>query len=224
MTTKFTGIIQEVRAGKPFVYKAGNLAGKQGVTDTIILDTDQGEIKIQRNRLSTSVLSLAPGTEVEINTEEFTRTTEKGTFTNKVVSKNGLIILENGNRMEPTATGGLKPAYVPGQTQNSTPSGSGNQSVKQFDSNGARCGMVVNNAVKLAEARKQLSLQGLKEAADDVLALTQYTEGGGGQIASPTSSDSVTEASKKTSKTTQQNLPKKEPVLVDEDDDFSMDD
>lgn len=96
-----------------------------------------------------------------------TYTTQNGF--NKTDSK-GFIILEQG--AAPIITGSSN------VTSNTSPS----LEIKTrpaYNSDGARHGMIVNNAIVLAGLRKtQGSLDGLKKAAVDVRELTQFVESG----------------------------------------------
>ncbi len=49
MATTTTGTVQSTKRGKPFTYTKGPLAGKQAVTTNITLDTDTGQLVVQRN-------------------------------------------------------------------------------------------------------------------------------------------------------------------------------
>jgi hypothetical protein len=64
------------------------------------------------------------------------------------------------------ASGGSSPSTAPQTFAKTT-----------YNSDGARHGMIVNNAVELAGLRKTLDLKSLIQAADDIKALTEYVEG-----------------------------------------------
>lgn len=89
-----------------------------------------------------------------------------------------------------------QPAFSPKGASHSTTTGSSTTASKgTYNSDGARHGMIVNNAVELAGLRGKHTLKDLLQAADDIKALTEHVESG---KTAPTTTVSKTETVKKT--------------------------
>ena len=95
-------------------------------------------------------------------------------FTSRSTDSKGFILLNED---------GL-PSFTPGQqgrksttsTVGSVTSNSSNTRSSGYNADGARNGMIVGKAVELAIARKETSLEGLRNAARDVIQLTSEVE------------------------------------------------
>lgn len=210
MSTTIVGLVQGIQKGKPYTANVGPQAGNQLVTHTITIDTDEGSVKVQKNTLLTTNFSIATGTKVQVTYD----TVQQGTFTNNKIAKDGLLILQDdGTPTQVTSTGQPKPAYIPGGVASKTTStgvasiggSSGGFQKSSYSSEGARNGMIVNASLALATARSkgggEITLSSLKEAADDIKALTEYVETPQGNKASPKAQiEAKAEAKKETLK------------------------
>jgi len=129
------------------------------------------------------------------------------TFIGRSVDSKGFVILDATG--QPATFGRSAPTShatpAPAATGTTRPSGTG------YNSDGARHGMIVNNAVALAAHRKDLTLQGLKLAAKDVSELTKYVESGTPDVTVTASAPVAPKA-------------KAKPVVVEEEDENLFED
>ena len=163
MSITVKGQVLGVTRGKEFDSKYGKM-----VTYTIEIDTEDGPVKVQKNSMSSTQFNLANGTNVSAEYEEQVVHTKTGkSFTNNKLVKDGLLIVsQTGEAQQLSASGTPRP------TNNLT----GKSSI--YNNEGARNGMIVNASLALATARKSVTLEALKQAADDIKQLTQYVEQG----------------------------------------------
>lgn len=228
--TTITGTIGSIVKGKPF-----NIAGRGDlVTHTITVNTDTGSVKVQKSTLTTTDFTIPEGTKVQVTYETTSVNSKTGNvFVNNKIVKDGLLILQGDTPVQITSQGAPKPEF------NARPLNEILGPVKtggsSYSSEGARNGMIVNASLALATARavqgitastgQPLSLTELKQAADDIKALTGYVETG---LAS-TASEATTPAPKASAKPALKALPKKQPVLeeqeldLDDDSPFDLD-
>lgn len=134
---------------------------------TITLDTDKGSVSVQKTTLATTAFTLDVGTKVLVTYE----TTTNGKYTNNKIVQGGLVVLSDDTPVVIKASSGAGP-------DNTAVTSKTVVNNQRYDNNGARNGMITGKAVELAVARKALTLEGLKKAADDVKALTDYVETG----------------------------------------------
>ena len=226
MSTTITGTVIAVTKGKPYTSKVGPLAGKTMVTNKILIETDSGQVTVQKNSMATTNFTLASGTKVQATYDERTVNTQNGdSFVNNNLVKDGLLVLsEDGAALQVGSTGAPKPAFTPGGHggHSGSSSSSGQKTKAAYDSDGARNGMIIKAALDLATARKDVSLASLLLAADDIKSLTKYVEDGVTSIAATKASASVVAKSATVpTKTVVKELPKTKPQVYVEDEDDS---
>lgn len=162
MSISIIGLVGEIKRGKPYQTKFGEM-----VTTNITIETDNGNVVVQRAGMANKTFNLAGGTKVQATYEEKTTEHNGNVYVNNKLVKDGLVILneKTGEALPVSATGEAKPAQAPFGSKGGNPEG-------------ARHGMIVNNSVALATARGDLSLKALLQAADDVKTLTEHVEAG----------------------------------------------
>ena len=164
-----TGVVTEVQNGKTFQGKMGTLKSQ-----TVSIKSSTGtEVKVQRSVKPENDGQNLLGKSVQVDYTEETINGKNGTFTvNKTDSKRFAVLDENGQAPKSFQKGG----YSSGG--GSTTVTVGTSMKPSYNSEGARHGMIVNNAVLLASHRKDSSLEGLKQAASDITTLTKFVEEG----------------------------------------------
>lgn len=181
------GVITKVVDGKTYESKFGTLKN-QNVT---ITNESGQEVTVQRGAKPESNGQGLVGKIVHCTYTTSEIETRNGTMTIHKTDSKGFVLEQQGGFQGYTQGYGAKI-----QSTSST----GNTSVPQkssYNSEGARHGMIVGNAVELAGLRKNLTLDGLLEAARDVLALTQAVESG--ELGAP-KAEVKTKAEKETKK------------------------
>lgn len=154
-----------------------NKEGGQMVDNSLVVDTGEKKITVHKHTRDSTEFNLSSGTQVQVSFDAITRQGKNGEYTVNNIIKDGLTVLSSGS----TAKSESKESVAP----LSLISGSSNKG--SYDPNGARNGMIAGKAVELAISRKGSNLAGLptlddlKQAAQDVLALTFYVEAGAKQ-------------------------------------------
>lgn len=176
-----------IKGKKTFSSPQGSLA-----TYTIVLETSEGELKVQRNGLANSNFNIQPGTEVQVTFDSKVITSKDGSFedfTVNTVVKDGILVFKGNETLSVDSKGNPKPLFVKSETTSKTPA-KGNPSPVQttskatpgkstgYSNEGARNGMIVNASIALASAREELTLDNLLKAVDDVKLITEYVETG----------------------------------------------
>lgn len=182
MTEKtYTGTVTKV-VTKQFTGQYGTMN-----SNAIHLATGTGTIIATKITKLENPLTIASGTQATMKVEESEQVSQDGrSFTNRKIVKDGLVLTkQNAN----------------GTTTTSSTGGS-------FNSQGARSGMIVNNAVQMGIALKKLTLTDLQAFVDSLLKLTEYVETGG------------TKTTTTTTATTTKTETKTTPELADEDNPF----
>lgn len=156
------GIVQS-HTKKPF----DTSDGKTMIDNSLVVNTSSGNVTVKKYTMSTTSFDIPIGTEVQVSFDAQEKTGSKGKYTvNKIIDK-GLTILTGGAKND---------SHIAVTSGTSSPTLSAPKA--SYDSNGARNGMIAGKAVELAIARGETSLDALKTAASDVLALTFFVESG----------------------------------------------
>lgn len=164
---KIVGKVLSVTKAKNTVQLAHGTFARLTVT---VEDKTTGEnVKIQRLVKPDNDGQSLIGKNVAVTYTQKEMTTADGdTFTvNSADSKNFALLDANGEPVQGKFGG--RPA---------TSSATVTKQSAGYNSDGARHGMIVNNAVSLADHRGDNSLEGLMQAAADVMALTKFVEAG----------------------------------------------
>lgn len=170
------GHVTKVVKGKGIVQLKMGTFERLNIT---VKDSSSGEeVKISRLVKPGNDGQNLVGKHVSVTYKEEVKTTADGEeFTVRSTDSKGFVLLdESGNPVQSKFGGGAAPSS----------SGSPSKPAGGYNSDGARHGMIVNNAVLLAHHRGVSdSLDGLMAAAADVVALTKFVESGATPSAAP---------------------------------------
>ena len=125
-----------------------------------------------------TTFDLTPGTEVQVSFDAQQKTGSKGDYTINKVIKDGLTVLKGESPAGTTTGTSSSSSTAKVSTTLSTSYDSSGKLTDKQKADGARNGMIAGNAVDLAIARGEVTTDGLKQAAKDVLDLTFFVESG----------------------------------------------
>lgn len=177
MSKLVEGVVKAVKSS-PYEIKSGPMAGPMMKHDISVESEDGSVVVVGKSTKPTTKFVLAEGTKVRVTYDEKSGTTKDGnSYTFRNVVKDGLVIFDSSGK----EVASNKPAYSAGT------------GFKKDFGEGARNGMVIKAALDLAIANKvkDIGVKDLKIAANMVLELAKYVEGGQKEDAVPVKKEAV---------------------------------